>query len=147
MQTNIEITRCPECGAKVSEVVRHNGFRVGGSSIGPSSIPCPGCGIHIVTEQSEWAEKSLLARAWFFLQLGIWTLVGSVFLAGALTILVYQVAVAYRFIKVSQQTNFGWVVYGLATGLIGLQLFRNAFREIRESRQRTEAEANSQLLR
>lgn len=87
-QTFVEKLRCPACGAVVREIVSHGAFQVGGSSIGPSLLPCPGCGVAVESGLSEWDEKSVDVRAWHILRLLLWTIVGTFLIANAAAYLV-----------------------------------------------------------
>ncbi len=137
MQTEVTVLTCPSCGATVSHTVAHNGFKAGGTSIGPSAIPCPGCGIAVVSGQSEWDEKHFFQKAWFVLQRLFWWLAASFFIAGFLATIVGLIAVEAKFIREPQRMLWSLVTFGVGALLIGVILGRNAFKEIRESRQRT----------
>jgi hypothetical protein len=137
MHTEIQVLRCPDCGAKVSEVVRHGGFRAGGSSIGPSTIHCAGCGAALLTGQSEWGEKTILQQSWYIVQRVIWLIVASLLLVAPVVAIGVWAAVNNRFLDPSQQGLAIGAGYTIGTAIVGIILFRNAAKEIRESRQRT----------
>ena len=135
--TEITSVRCPECGAKVAEIVRQDGFQAGGSTIGPSSMRCPGCGCGLLTGQSEWDEKSFAQKTWFLIGRVTWLLVSSLVVASAFASIVTLIVVEYRFVNPAQKELCFLTAYCVGTALIGFQLFRNAAKEIRESKRRT----------
>jgi|GEM_PF-2278851 len=135
--TEITSVRCPVCGAKVAEVVRQDGFQVGGSTIGPSSMLCPGCDCGLLTGQSEWDEKNFTQKWWFLMGRVMWMLVSSLVIASAFASVVTLVAVEYGFANPAQKVLCFLVAYCVGTAFIGFQLFRNAAKEIRESKRRT----------
>jgi hypothetical protein len=144
--TEIENLYCPECGVTVRQSIRHQGFRAGGTSIGPSTIPCPACGTVVKTGDSEWDEKGLFQKSWFFLSCIAWWIAGSLFVGGAFACVVGWCAVESRLIAKSQEALCIAIAFVGGILFLGTILMRNALWEIRESRKRSKAAAAPVIL-
>jgi hypothetical protein len=120
------------------ETLRHDGFQVGGTTIGPFSVPCPGCGVYIIlTGRSEWDDKTFMQRLWFILNRTIWMAVSSLVIAGGFALIATYFASEHWFMNRVQVQQCRWRMYWFATALITIQFFRIAMQEIRDSQQRT----------
>jgi hypothetical protein len=142
MQTEVQNIVCPHCGVVVSQIVRHNGFQAGGTSIGPSAIRCPGCGSWVGTGTSEWDEKGFFQKSWFLLTRLLWFVVGSVVVAGFLGAMIGWAAVEARVVGPGLRIHCTLAAYIVISLLIAWIMARNTLREIRDSRRRV-AEAKA----
>jgi hypothetical protein len=145
MQTDVENLVCPNCGTTVGQTIRHGGFRAGGTSIGPSAMACPGCDILVYTGQSEWNEKGLIQKSLFIVHRLLWMIVGSIFLAGVFAGFFGWFAVTVHLITPAQQDLCTVAAFFVGALLVSAILIRNAFKEIRDSCNRTaSAECSSE---
>jgi hypothetical protein len=146
MQTEVQNIVCPHCGVLVKQIVRHNGLQAGGTSIGPSVIPCPGCGSWLATGTSEWDEKGFFQKSWFLLSRLLWFVVGSVVVAGLLGAMIGWAAVETRVVGPGLRIHCTLAACVAISLLIAGIMAKNAWREIRDSRRRvaeSEAEATA----
>jgi hypothetical protein len=139
-QTYVKSIVCPDCGAKVREVVSQGVFQVGGSSIGPPVLPCPRCGLFVESGLSEWEEKSILARAWYILRILLWTVFGTSAVGITVAFVAAEIAERNKWIRPAQHSACYWTVFGIVAGLLAWRLLGNSVREIRDSRARTATE-------
>lgn len=136
MQTTIQIILCPHCDREIERVVSHDGFQVGGTSIGPSAISCPECGLCYDSGKSEWDEKYFIAKVWILFTRFIWLLLSSFFIAGGFALAIRYFALRMKWIHPAQETICMIVSYCIGTLFLSYFFFRNIIREIHESRQR-----------
>jgi hypothetical protein len=145
MQTEVQNIFCPDCGVLVKQIVSHNGLQAGGTSIGPSVIPCPGCGSWLGTGTSEWDEKGFFQKWWFLLSRLLWFVVGSVVIAGLLGAMIGWAAVETQVVGPGLRIHCTIAAYIVISLLIAWIMARNTLREIRDSRRRVaEAEATAE---
>ncbi len=139
VHTEVEAVYCPECGAKFSETVRHDGFRAGSTSIGPAALPCRQCGCLIVTGQSEWDDKTFAQQVWFVMQRTAWMLGSSLVFASVVAYIVASIATEYWNFDRAHEQSWQLKTFCVGTFFVAVVFFRNAAREIRESRRRKQA--------
>jgi hypothetical protein len=137
MGTYLEVLRCPDCGVPVRETVRHGLFQAGGTSIGPAAIPCPQCGLLLESGQSEWEEKSTIARWWFFLQLVLWAVVGACLAGSIVGVCGSWLLAELNLLPRTRMTLCALVVTCVVAGVVVWLLFRNALQDVRASQERT----------
>ena len=133
MSTVITVLRCPECGAAVRESVNINGFRAASTTIGPPTMLCPACGCELITGLSEWADKSPVERAWFFVRLALWSTVSGLVVAGGGGAILAFVLIGCGVIDEGQYEACSLVFLCLGSSLLAGMLVRNARCEIRQS--------------
>lgn len=136
MHTEVRVLCCPDCGTTLGETVLHSGFQSGGTSIGPPTISCPNCGLLIDTGKSEWREKSTLQKTWFISSRLTWFSVSAFFLGSLCGIVVVWGLDENGFIRNVDRQFYFFVVFGIASLLLGALFCANAIREIRESDRR-----------
>lgn len=142
MHTEVTIQRCPECDFEVSHTVRHSGFAAGGTSIGPSSINCPGCGAVLETNTSEWDEKGLVPKMWFVFTRLIWWIVSSLTFGACSALILAKAAVEFEFADASQEERIGIVAFSSIAFLLAVLFVRKAYQEIRDSLERMDDQGN-----
>lgn len=143
MNTEIQNICCPSCGATVIQTVRHNGFQAGGTSIGPSSIPCPHCATWVLSGQSEWNEMGVLQKSWFVLTRLAWIGIGCIVIGGLISLMAGWAIVETRFAPPAERSHWVVAVFVLNSLLISGIMIRNMRREISDSQLRSSQPADA----
>jgi hypothetical protein len=142
MHTEITILKCSLCGAEVDRVVKHDGFRVDGSSLGPASAACKHCETPYDTGKSEWADKTMAQKTAFILGRVLWTCLSAVMFSLFSLVLVW-ILVATGLIP-EERFDLGCVVaVGVTVFVIGWRLVRHTTAEIEASLARTAAKESA----
>lgn len=70
---------CPSCESPVENYYMVYGFRAASTTIGASTVGCENCGEEVLTGRSEWREKSIVGKAWFWIFRGSWAIPSAMF--------------------------------------------------------------------
>lgn len=121
---------CPYCGKLLDTYI---GVGKGYLPIGPPTVPCKYCSKPIKTNETEWVEKSLFAKARFFTH-ALFALIGA-FLYWGLGFGVVASGVDYLYIQEDYELT---VISAIAGATIGVALtVNNVVTSIRSSMKRT----------